>query len=94
VETALQQLPLVELENQVLGIERQGDLPGEMIPYVYFEYLRTQEAHRVVPILHHNVMDIATLACLTSIVPWAFHPDATSGVRFQHAAELLAWRGG
>lgn len=80
---------LVELENQVLGIERHGDLPGEMIPYVYFEYLRTREAHRVVPILHHNVMDIATLACLTSIVPWAFHANATSGVKFHHGAELL-----
>lgn len=80
---------LVELENQVLGIEREGDLPGEMIPYVYFEYLRTKEAHRVVPILHHNVMDIATLACLTSIVPWAFHRDTEAAARFQHAAELL-----
>jgi tetratricopeptide (TPR) repeat protein len=79
---------LVELENQILGIERQGDLPGEMIPYVYFEYLRTQEAHRVVPILHHNVMDIATLACLTSIVPWAFH-SGEPAARFQHGAELL-----
>ena len=80
---------LVELENQVLGIEREGDIPGEMIPYVYFEYLRTQEASRVVPILHHNVMDIATLACLTSIVPWAFHTNSTSAGRFQHGAELL-----
>ena len=80
---------LVELENQVLGIERQGDLPGEMIPYVYFEYLRTKEAHRVVPILHHNVMDIATLACLTSIVPWAFHGPSSFGARFQHGTEML-----
>ena len=80
---------LVELENQVLGIERQGDLPGEMIPYVYFEYLRTHEAQRVVPVLHHNAMDIATLACLTSIVPWAFQRDAESTARFQHGTELL-----
>ena len=27
---------LVELENQILGVERQGDLPGELIPYVLF----------------------------------------------------------
>jgi len=40
---------LVDLENQILGVEREGDLPGEMIPYVYFEYLRTQQAFRVVP---------------------------------------------
>src|SRR5205085_908223 len=25
---------LVELESQILGVERQGDLPGELIPYV------------------------------------------------------------
>ena len=35
---------LVDLENQILGFEREGDLPGEMIPYVYFEYLRKREA--------------------------------------------------
>ena len=63
---------LVELENQILGVEREGDLPGEMIPYVYFDYLRTKEAYRIVPILHHNAIDILTLACLTAIVPWAF----------------------
>lgn len=63
---------LVDLEYQILGVERQGDLPGEMIPYVYFEYLRTREAFRVAPIFHHNAMDILTLACLTAIVPYAF----------------------
>jgi uncharacterized protein YprB with RNaseH-like and TPR domain len=78
---------LVDLENQILGVEREGDLPGEMIPYVYFEYLRSREAWRVAPILHHNVMDIVTLACLTSIVPWAFRsPDSA---RVRHGAEMI-----
>jgi uncharacterized protein len=60
------------LENQVLGFEREGDLPGELIPYVYFEYLRSGEAQRLVPIFHHNAIDILTLGCLTAIVPSAF----------------------
>jgi uncharacterized protein len=68
---------LVDLENQVLGVERIGDLAGALIPYVYFEYLRTQEAARMFPIFHHNALDILTLACLTGIVPYAFRdPDA------------------
>ena len=29
----LESCRLVDLENQILGVERQGDLPGEMIPY-------------------------------------------------------------
>jgi uncharacterized protein len=78
---------LVDLENQILGVERQGDLPGELIPYVYFEYLRTGEAFKLVPILHHNAMDILTLACLSGVVPWAFRsPD---GARLTHGAEMV-----
>ncbi len=64
---------LMQLEEQILGVYREGDLPGELIPYVYFEYLRSREALRLVPIFHHNAMDILTLACLTAIVPAAFH---------------------
>ena len=79
---------LVELESQILGVERQGDLPGEMIPYVYFEYLRTQAADRLIPIFHHNAIDILTLACLTGIVPWAFH--SPENARLSHGAELAA----
>ncbi len=77
---------LVELERQILGVERQGDLPGEMIPYVYFDYLRNREAFRVVPILHHNAIDILTLACLTGIVPWAFHSPEKA--RITHGSEM------
>ena len=70
---------LVDLEYQVLGVERQGDLPGEMIPYYYFEYLRMRQAFRLVPIFHHNAIDIVSLACLTAIVPAAFgSPDGAS----------------
>jgi uncharacterized protein len=75
----LENCRLVQLEQQILGVEREGDLPGELIPYVYFEYLRSREAQRLVPIFHHNAMDILTLACLTAIVPVAFrHTDVES----------------
>ena len=84
---------LVDLENQILGVERQGDLPGELIPYVYFEYLRTHEIFRLMPMFHHNAMDILTLACLTAIVPRAFHAGHAG---FSHGAEMVGlarwWR--
>jgi uncharacterized protein YprB with RNaseH-like and TPR domain len=78
---------LVDLEQQVLGVEREGDLPGELIPYVYFEYLRTREAFRLVPLFHHNATDILTLACLAGIVPAAFEDPA--GSRTRNGAELV-----
>jgi tetratricopeptide (TPR) repeat protein len=83
----LESCRLVELENQILGVERQGDLPGEMIPYYYFEYLRTQQAFRLVPVFHHNAIDILSLACLTAIVPFAFRsPEETA---FRHGADAI-----
>jgi len=81
----LESCRLVDLENQVLGVERQGDLPGELIPYYYFEYLRMRQAFRLVPIFHHNATDIVSLACLTAIVPAAFG-DSTI---LRHGADMI-----
>jgi uncharacterized protein len=78
---------LVDLENQILGVERHGDLPGEMIPYYYFDFLRQGQAFKLVPIFHHNATDILSLACLTAIVPLAFRaPEQTA---FRHGADLI-----
>jgi uncharacterized protein len=83
---------LMQLERQILGVEREGDLPGEMIPYVYFEFLRSGEAQRLVPIFHHNAIDILTLACLTAIVPSAFRCTDANSLRalgLRRGEELL-----
>jgi uncharacterized protein YprB with RNaseH-like and TPR domain len=83
----LESCRLVDLENRILGVEREGDLPGEMIPYCYFEFLRTQRAFELVPIFHHNAIDILSLACLTAIVPLAFR--APQDARFLHGADFI-----
>jgi len=83
----LESCRLIELENQILGVERDGDLPGELIPYYYFDYLRTREALKLVPIFHHNAIDILSLACLTAIVPQAFR--APEEMAFRHGADLI-----
>jgi uncharacterized protein YprB with RNaseH-like and TPR domain len=83
----LENCRLVNLENQILGFERQGDIPGEMIPYCYFEYLQSRRAFRLPPIFHHNVLDIVSLACLTGVIPEAFRDPAN--VRARHGMDLL-----
>src|SRR6185295_19247036 len=77
---------LVDLESQVLGFERDGDVPGALIPYLYFEYLRTHRAGRLLPVFHHNATDILTLACLTGIVPLAFKDP--ENLPFRHGSEI------
>jgi uncharacterized protein YprB with RNaseH-like and TPR domain len=78
---------LVDLESQILGVEREGDLPGEMIPYCYFDFLRTKQAFKVVPIFHHNAIDILSLACLTAIVPFAYRRPEDAPLR--HGPDLI-----
>ncbi len=87
----LESCRLMQLEQEILGVYREGDLPGELIPYVYFEYLRSQEASRLIPVFHHNAMDILTLACLTAVVPAAFRStdaESLSRVGVNRGAEL------
>lgn len=76
---------LVDLETQVLGYEREGDVPGSMIPHLYFEYLRTRHAGRLRPVFEHNALDILSLACLTGIVPSVFKDCGT----LEHGAEMV-----
>jgi len=64
---------LVNLESEVLGVERVGDVPGHLIPALYFDYVRTRRPAPLEPVFEHNRLDIVSLACLTAIVPRAFH---------------------
>jgi uncharacterized protein len=56
---------LTDLESAVLGISREGDVPGSEIPGIYFDYLRTGDAKCLQPVFYHNALDIITLGALT-----------------------------
>jgi len=53
---------LQTIEKQILGIGRQDDVPGALVPEFYEEYLRSGNIGPIVPIIHHNRQDIITLA--------------------------------
>jgi hypothetical protein len=61
----LESCELTRLESAVLGIAREGDVPGSEIPGIYFDYLRTGNAEGLQPVFFHNALDIVTLAALT-----------------------------
>jgi uncharacterized protein len=59
---------LPELERQVLGWNRGPDLMSELIPAIYFDYLRGGAPEPLVPIFMHNQMDLRGLAALAGRV--------------------------
>jgi uncharacterized protein YprB with RNaseH-like and TPR domain len=88
----LENCRLVNLEHEILGFERHGDVPGEMIPHLYFEFLRSRRAARLKAVFEHNANDIVSLACLTGIVPQAFRDPCnaeTLNNAARHGMDLL-----
>ena len=56
---------LKELESNILGYTRsQEDIPGWLIPQVYFDYLRTGDSSQLRNVIYHNQIDIVSMAVL------------------------------
>lgn len=62
----LPQCSLTTLETQILGVVRQGDVPGSLIPQRYFDYLRSGDAGPLAEVVLHNRMDIVSLVSLAA----------------------------
>ena len=55
---------LVTLEEYILSAGRENDLPGSEAPKRFFEYLKTGDIALLDDVLHHNMLDIASLGGL------------------------------
>ena len=56
------------IEARVLGLERVDDVPGALIPSLYFHYLRSRRAEALQPVFEHNRLDVLSLVTLTGWV--------------------------
>jgi hypothetical protein len=57
---------LSTLESGVLGLSREDDVPGAMIPLLYFDYLRSRRAAPLRRVFEHNRSDVLSLVALVS----------------------------
>ena len=64
----LENCRLVTIEREILGERRVEDIPGHLIPQVYFEYLVTREMEAIERVLLHNRMDILAMAAVLKYV--------------------------
>jgi uncharacterized protein YprB with RNaseH-like and TPR domain len=68
-KTDLPDCKLQTLEQHICGRARTGDIPGADIPDAYHLFARTGNAHEIVEILKHNLLDLVTLADLMIHLP-------------------------
>jgi hypothetical protein len=57
---------LATLERAVLGLAREADVPGGLIPTLYFDWLRLRRASPLARVFAHNRDDVLSLAALLS----------------------------
>ena len=57
---------LSELERHVLGRDRSADILPDLIPRIYLDFIRGGPPERLIPVFHHNQMDLRGLAALSA----------------------------
>lgn len=57
---------LVTLEAEILGVMREGDIPGWEIPQLYFDWLKRRDPRLLTGIFEHNRLDVISMATLTA----------------------------
>jgi len=80
---------LRQLEDSVLDVVREDDIPGALIPERYFRWLALREPRLIKPILDHNARDIVSLVRITDRIAQAVI-DARAGRAPDHAPAAFA----
>ena len=78
----LESCALSYLEPEILGLQRQGDVPSYLVPQIYFDYLRYGRVGPLRGVFYHNAQDILSLAALTALAGRVFEEPFENGVEY------------
>ncbi|MGD0657986.1 MAG: ribonuclease H-like domain-containing protein [Syntrophorhabdales bacterium] len=82
----LENARLSTIETHVLGVERDGDVPGFEIPGRYFDWLRHRDGRAVQDVFTHNRLDVVSLA---SLLKYLADLVEDSQMKHSHHGDLL-----
>nr|WP_246203831.1 ribonuclease H-like domain-containing protein [Pallidibacillus pasinlerensis] len=60
----LESVKLSIVEKEILGIEREDDVPGFLAPMIYFDFVETKNVDGIMKIMEHNEDDVLSLIAL------------------------------
>ncbi len=85
----LESRTLSNVEGKILGVQRgDEEVPGYLIPDMYFDYLKTQDARPLAGIFYHNAIDILSLAALYSHMAFLLHDPHSDQIH--HGEDVVA----
>jgi uncharacterized protein YprB with RNaseH-like and TPR domain len=78
---------LINLEKRLFSFYRADDIPGYLVPSVYFEWLADQSLSNMKLVLEHNRFDILSMYFLARVISDAF---LTNGETLAHVEDLYS----
>jgi len=78
---------LGHVERELLGFYREEDIPGYLIPSVYFDWLSEENLEDMAEVLEHNQLDIFSLYFLLSHIDRVFR---TEGACLESVADIYS----
>ena len=68
---------LTSIEREIFGFYRQNDIPGHLIPSIYFDWLQTESTVLLPGVLEHNRLDILSLYFLLLRIDRVFRSEGS-----------------
>jgi uncharacterized protein len=87
----LENARLSTIEMHILGLERDGDVPGFEIPQRYFDWLRQRDGRLLEDVFKHNRLDIVSMASLLKYL--ADLVEESEEINHGHHGDLLKLAG-
>lgn len=74
----LRDCSLTNVERELFEFHREDDVPGYLVPSLYFEWLDSRRLDGLIGVLEHNRLDIISLWFLAVMVAEAFESDGST----------------
>jgi uncharacterized protein YprB with RNaseH-like and TPR domain len=71
---------LSNVESRILNVYRKSDVPGEMVPQIYFDFIRLGETQLLKRVFDHNAYDIVSMVSLLKALCICFDNPETEKV--------------
>jgi uncharacterized protein YprB with RNaseH-like and TPR domain len=72
---------LQTLEMHVCRRRRAGDVPSDEVPALYHDYVRYGDPYRLIPVFHHNMLDVITMVEILRVLCSPGHLTAPTAAR-------------
>lgn len=90
-KSRLQSCTLTNLERELFAFHRTDDIPGYLVPSVFFDWLTCENLSMMNAVIEHNRLDIVSLFFLAKLIAEAYSTTGSSLGYSEDLHSLSKW---